>query len=432
MERDAIPFHAPGTESLLLLAAHRDRSATRRACIPILWPARGTIRVFSPVQPSCVTMTGGSGRRYAISARSRIQKVNPTAKIGPYSVVLTDFTARLALACCGPSSALNHQGPAPPCIGQLGGDAISNVPDALTGTHAPSVNPGCSTSGSAASKCAILRQAGWRGGRGPGGRKIRSARCMTRSGSAWCNGASHAARLRLGSAVRGPCWRLPKGKATRWRRIWPGVATATRWRAGGPGSTRRDWPRCFRATGRPSARLWREGAAADPDRGRSRAESGAGWHGDMVAEHAAGRAAAGVRWSPRGQHLHDRPRPACRGLWVAKEPHLVRNRGRRAQAEARWHSYRHGSGCRRNKGLIERAYTLGASLGLAVWCEDEAGPFQAVPHPGSSWQPHRRPATQPHEYIRGGTCNLLTLFHPATGQVPLQPVSHRTNPVLHG
>jgi hypothetical protein len=75
---------------------------------------------------------------------------------------------------------------------------------------------------------------------------------------------------------------------------------------------------------------------------------------------------------------------------------------------------------------------LGASLGLAVWCEDEAGPFQAVPPPGGSWRPQGRPATRPHEYVRGGTCKLLTLFHPATGHVHLQPVGSCTNPVLHG
>jgi transposase len=82
--------------------------------------------------------------------------------------------------------------------------------------------------------------------------------------------------------------------------------------------------------------------------------------------------------------------------------------------------------------LIERAYTLGASLGLAVWCEDEAGPFQAVPHPGSGWRPQGHPATQPHEYVRGGTSKILTLFHPATGRVHIQPVSSCTNLVLHG
>jgi hypothetical protein len=73
-----------------------------------------------------------------------------------------------------------------------------------------------------------------------------------------------------------------------------------------------------------------------------------------------------------------------------------------------------------------------ASLGLAVWCEDEAGPFQAAPHPGGGWRPRGHPATRPHERIRGGTRKLLTLFHPATGQVHLRPVSRCTNPVLHG
>jgi transposase len=67
-----------------------------------------------------------------------------------------------------------------------------------------------------------------------------------------------------------------------------------------------------------------------------------------------------------------------------------------------------------------------------VWCEDEAGPFQAVPHPGSSWRPHGRPATQPHEYVRRGTTKILTLFHPATGQVYLQTAASCTNAVLHG
>jgi len=68
---------------------------------------------------------------------------------------------------------------------------------------------------------------------------------------------------------------------------------------------------------------------------------------------------------------------------------------------------------------------------LSVWCEDEAGPFQVVPHPGGSWQPRSQPATQPHEYIRGGTTKILTLFHPASGQVRLHPAQRCTNAVLH-
>ena len=41
-----------------------------------------------------------------------------------------------------------------------------------------------------------------------------------------------------------------------------------------------------------------------------------------------------------------------------------------------------------------------------------------------------RPA-QPHEYIRGGTTKILTLFHPASGQVRLQSTERCTNAVLH-
>ena len=57
--------------------------------------------------------------------------------------------------------------------------------------------------------------------------------------------------------------------------------------------------------------------------------------------------------------------------------------------------------------------------------------FQAVPHPGLSWQPRGHPATQPHEYIRTGTTKILTLFHPASGQVWLQAAERCTNAVLH-
>jgi hypothetical protein len=81
--------------------------------------------------------------------------------------------------------------------------------------------------------------------------------------------------------------------------------------------------------------------------------------------------------------------------------------------------------------LIEDAYTLGASLGLSVWCEDEAGPFQAVPHPGTSWQPEGHPVHQPHEYIRNGTAKVLTLFCPADGHVQIEGATSVTNAVLH-
>lgn len=68
---------------------------------------------------------------------------------------------------------------------------------------------------------------------------------------------------------------------------------------------------------------------------------------------------------------------------------------------------------------------------MPLWCQDEAGPYQAIPQPGSSWQPEGHPALQPHEYIRGGTAKLLTLFRPATGTVRGQPVRRAPNAVLH-
>jgi hypothetical protein len=76
-------------------------------------------------------------------------------------------------------------------------------------------------------------------------------------------------------------------------------------------------------------------------------------------------------------------------------------------------------------------YRLGEKLGLAVWNEDEAGPYQTVPYPGESWQPEGHSVQQPHEYIRNGTAKLLTLFHPATGQVRVKGVTSSTNAILH-
>jgi hypothetical protein len=62
-------------------------------------------------------------------------------------------------------------------------------------------------------------------------------------------------------------------------------------------------------------------------------------------------------------------------------------------------------------------------MGLAVWVEDEAGPYQTVPYPGESWQPESHAIHQPHEYICNGTAKMLTLFHPATGKVRVKGVT---------
>ncbi|HEY0435358.1 MAG TPA: transposase [Phenylobacterium sp.] len=81
--------------------------------------------------------------------------------------------------------------------------------------------------------------------------------------------------------------------------------------------------------------------------------------------------------------------------------------------------------------MIEDAYTLGEQLGLSVWCCDQAGPFQTIPQPGQSWRPQGEPARQPHEYIRNGTAKVLTLLHPASGEVRLEGVTACPNTVLH-
>ncbi len=68
---------------------------------------------------------------------------------------------------------------------------------------------------------------------------------------------------------------------------------------------------------------------------------------------------------------------------------------------------------------------------MAVWCQDEAGPYQTVPCTGQSWEPIGKPRCQPHEYARNGTAKLLTRFHPATGHVRAQGVARAPNAVLH-
>ena len=68
---------------------------------------------------------------------------------------------------------------------------------------------------------------------------------------------------------------------------------------------------------------------------------------------------------------------------------------------------------------------------MPVWCQDEAGPYQAIPHPGAGWAPVGAPARLPHEYLRGGTAKLLTLPRPATGEVRAKGVTNATNAVLH-
>ena len=81
--------------------------------------------------------------------------------------------------------------------------------------------------------------------------------------------------------------------------------------------------------------------------------------------------------------------------------------------------------------MIEAAYLTGEAMGLAVWCTDQAGPYQTIPYAGQSWRPQGDPARLPHEYLRDGTAKALTLFHPADGHVRLEGVTACPNAVLH-
>jgi hypothetical protein len=116
---------------------------------------------------------------------------------------------------------------------------------------------------------------------------------------------------------------------------------------------------------------------------------------------------------------------------VAAEPHLVLDRRGPARAQGWDGGDDRRPGGHPQKEAIDRAYRTAEVLGIPLWCQDEAGPYQAIPQPGASWQPIGAPARQPHEYIRGGTAKLLTLFRPATGEVRAEPVERAPNAVLH-
>src|SRR5262249_35798469 len=125
--------------------------------------------------------------------------------------------------------------------------------------------------------------------------------------------------------------------------------------------------------------------------------------------------------------LHDLVGAARRRLPLGSGSELVRNRHGAAQAQER-----DGDGprsrCRGEKNLIEGAYQQET---LPVWTEDEAGPYQTVPYPGTHWHPDGEPARYPHEYAREGTAKQLTLFHPATGEVRIKGVTQSSNAILH-
>ncbi|MFK7849027.1 MAG: transposase [Rhodothermales bacterium] len=72
-----------------------------------------------------------------------------------------------------------------------------------------------------------------------------------------------------------------------------------------------------------------------------------------------------------------------------------------------------------------------ASLGLAISCADQAGPFQTIPYPGRRWCKETKACQIDYEYIRNGTAKLMTLFLPATGEVRVKGTRRCRNVDLH-
>jgi DDE superfamily endonuclease len=170
------------------------------------------------------------------------------------------------------------------------------------------------------------------------------------------------------------------------------------------------------------------GAGADRGDGAAGTGPEGGWDGDLVIEHTGADAAAGG--APSGGSDDDPSGAARRGQFVPADADVVPDRDGPTEAQGRG-----GAGGRsadgRKKGAIDQAYRLAEAAGLPVWCQDEAGPYQAIPQPGITWAPVGEPARLPHEYVRGGTAKLLTLFRPATGEVRATGVPTATNAVLH-
>src|SRR5918994_2736603 len=233
----------------------------------------------------------------------------------------------------------------------------------------------------------------------------------------------------------GPCPSAPGGgrRGALHRRSTGGWASI--WRrggaAGGPVQPRGacgDRPAPWRgatATVRPGR------AGADPARVSTRAGSRAGRDGDLVADDAPSGVAAGARRTADGQHGDDPGHLVGSRVSMAARSDVVPHRAGSSTTEGRHRRRRHRHGGGPQKELIERAYRVGEALGLQVWCQDEAGPYQAIPQPGPSWQAEGSPSRRSHEYLRGGTAKLLTLFRPATGEVRAEPVEHATNALLH-
>jgi transposase len=83
------------------------------------------------------------------------------------------------------------------------------------------------------------------------------------------------------------------------------------------------------------------------------------------------------------------------------------------------------------RGLLDLAYHVAEAMGIPLWCQDEAGPYQAVPQPGQS-RPARGqaalPAARVHPRRNGQAVDSVPSGH---WRSSCKGVSRATNAVLH-
>jgi hypothetical protein len=185
---------------------------------------------------------------------------------------------------------------------------------------------------------------------------------LSRSGREPAAVVAHAKAL---LAVR-RCWQWRMGQATRKRRWRSGGARAALGRCGGP-------------SGHPlQSRCNHEGLAA------------------LAPRHGGG--------------------PAARYTSVERERILAQVRrppDHEPDGTATWSLVTLAAGAAsraRRAAPGERVYHLARALrgGVALACQDAAGPSQTVPYRGASWEPQAHPARQPHDSLRLGSVKRLT------------------------
>jgi hypothetical protein len=135
--------------------------------------------------------------------------------------------------------------------------------------------------------------------------------------------------------------------------------------------------------GRPRRPVWPRSAGTHSAGVPPPSGSGAGRHGHRVAPDAPTRLAPSAGRATGGEHLHDLRDPPPRRVLLPGESDGVPHRNGAAQAQAQRRPHRGGGSDRptrpSKKGQIEQGYAVAQSGRLPLGCQDEAGPYPAIP-----------------------------------------------------